>query len=376
MTRLLIALMLLAGCARPRPSTPAPAARAYLDAAVDSLRSVALTRDAVDWSSVRAEAMRRAAGARAPHETWEAVRFLLRSLGDRHSFLQLPDSLAALEAGTGSDASTALPEPAPADPPSPSPFGTRMQPLFETIRLGEARIALVSMPQGRRDDAFAASFQDGVASLARERPCGWIVDLRGNGGGDMWPMLAGLGPLLGEGETGGSVGADGARSAWIYRGGAAIYRDSRGTEHPYARVGPPRPTLTPAPPVAVLHDRGTASSGEALAVAFRGRPGTRSFGERTWGASTATRGVRLPDGANMVVAVEVFVDRAGVRYPDGVEPDEALPAADAMPPLGEDPAVARAASWLAGRRACSGNLPPGGDGAALTPPGSPPPSRS
>src|SRR5690606_38297109 len=169
----------------------------------------------------------------------------------------------------------------------------------------------------------------------------------------MWPMLAGLGPLLGEGASGGSVGADGARSLWIYRDGAAIHRDSGGTEHPYAQVEPPRPTLTPAPPVAVLHDRGTASSGEALAVAFRGRPGTRSFGERTWGASTATRGVRLPDGANMVVAVEVFVDRAGARYPDGVEPAETLPAADAMLPLQEDPAVARAASWLAGRSACT-----------------------
>src|SRR5690606_1667345 len=105
---------------------------AYLDPAIDSLRSVALTRDSVDWSSVRAEAMRRAAGAREPHETWEAVRFLLRSLGDHHSFLQLPDSLAALEAahrvgadGTGPGGAAIPTDPVPPDPPSPSPFGVR-----------------------------------------------------------------------------------------------------------------------------------------------------------------------------------------------------------------------------------------------------------
>src|SRR5690606_38564346 len=59
--------------------------------------------------------------------------------------------------------------------------------------------------------------------------------------------------------------------------------------------------------------------------------GTRSFGERTWGASSVTRAVRLPDG---------------------VEPDEALPAADAMLPPQEDPAVARTASWLARLSTC------------------------
>jgi C-terminal processing protease CtpA/Prc len=28
---------------------------------------------------------------------------------------------------------------------------------------------------------------------------GWIVDLRNNGGGNMWPMLTGIGSILGEG---------------------------------------------------------------------------------------------------------------------------------------------------------------------------------
>ena len=30
----------------------------------------------------------------------------------------------------------------------------------------------------------------------------WIVDLRGNYGGNIWPMIAGVGPVLGEGIIG------------------------------------------------------------------------------------------------------------------------------------------------------------------------------
>ena len=39
------------------------------------------------------------------------------------------------------------------------------------------------------------------------------------------------------------------------------------------------------PPVAVLIDRDTGSSGEGIAIAFQGRPDTRFCGELTYGAA-------------------------------------------------------------------------------------------
>ena len=341
-------LVLLSACA---PERISPAAEAYLLEAIDSLQAVALTRGAVDWADVRREALARAAGAGSPPETYPAIRYALSRLEDDHSFLQLSDSLAALEAERAD-----APEDGPADAAeeerSPSPFGTRMSPEFELLVREWGTVALVFMPQGRRSDEFAASFQQAVGRLADQEPCAWIVDVRGNGGGNMWPMLAGLGPVLGEGEVGGSVDADGARSRWAYRGGEATFRDPSGVERAFARVGEPLAPLEPAPPVAVLHDRGTASSGEAMAVAFRGRAETRSFGERTYGASTSTRGVRLSDGANMVVATDVFVDREGTRYPRGLEPDVPVPGPDDRPRPGSDPVVEAALEWLAGTEAC------------------------
>jgi carboxyl-terminal processing protease len=51
-----------------------------------------------------------------------------------------------------------------------------------------------------------------------------------------------------------------------------------------ALVKAPYKLVVPSPRVAVLTDTGVASSGEA--IAFRGRPNTRSFGTPTCGLST------------------------------------------------------------------------------------------
>jgi carboxyl-terminal processing protease len=61
-----------------------------------------------------------------------------------------------------------------------------------------------------------------------------------------------------------------------------------GDEPYYARTTGTPVHLTVAPPVAVLVDRDTGSSGEGIAIDFRGRPETRFFGELTYGAATGT----------------------------------------------------------------------------------------
>jgi len=43
-------------------------------------------------------------------------------------------------------------------------------------------------------------------ALGDPAPCGWVLDLWGKGSGNMWPMLAVAGPLLGEGQLGSFVG--------------------------------------------------------------------------------------------------------------------------------------------------------------------------
>jgi len=328
-------------------SQPSPDVAVYLDEALQVMRQHALTSSRVNWDRLRREVHARARGATSTHAAYPALRYALRALGDGHSFLQLSDELQRAEAAAREGA------PAPETPnprKAPSPFGSRMRAEHELLREGPAPVAYVFMPQGRRTSAFAEEFQKSMAALESERPCGWIVDLRGNGGGDMWPMLAGLGPLLGAGQVGGSVHASGARDRWHYERGTAIFEDTDGTRKTFASVA--APVTIRLTRIAVLIDRGTASSGEAMAIAFRRDPRARSFGERTYGASTATRGFKLRDGANLVIAVSVFTDRRGTSYPDGVAPDVAVRTPDALPARDTDAAITAALRWLRREPGC------------------------
>src|SRR5262249_39058380 len=80
--------------------------------------------------------------------------------------------------------------------------------------------------------------------------CGWIIDVRRSLGGDMWSYLAGIGPVLGEGQVGGFVYPDGQREAWEYRGGKVFWNGNERQED--ALDGPIYQAQRATAPVALL----------------------------------------------------------------------------------------------------------------------------
>ena len=180
---------------------------------------------------------------------------------------------------------------------------------------------------------FATRIQDSIRARDVGDLVGWIVDLRGNTGGNMWPMVAGVGPVLGEGVAGYFIDPDGVATMWEYRGGASWLEGS-----PLQRVAAPYALRREDPRVAVLTDNGVASSGEAVAVSFRQRPGTRTFGSATCGLSTANLAYALSDGARLVLTVAVMADRKRTPYGAALQPDELITTADRV--------VERAVAWL------------------------------
>jgi hypothetical protein len=148
-------------------------ARAYLTAALDTIEAVTLGRDTVPWRLIRDSAFHYAYGARKPADTYGAIEWALRR-ANKHSFLQ------ARQPGAVS-------------------------------QVIDERYGYIRVPQrGGAAVALADSLHTAVRVLEAEGVCGWVVDLRGNGGGNMWPMLAGIGPLLGDSVNRGSRLSDGA----------------------------------------------------------------------------------------------------------------------------------------------------------------------
>ncbi|MBB5713213.1 S41 family peptidase [Sphingomonas aerophila] len=303
----IVAAILALAISSDGPVPPTRAAKAYFQRALDLIRHHHRNRRQVDWVKLIPQAEILLAGAKRPADTYDAIRLVLAALHERHSFLLDPYPLPASTGAT--------------------PTRTDAGPLMPSSRLVQSRFGYVRLPEldtlgpnGReRGKAYTATLRRALLSMDRADLCGWIVDLRGNGGGNMWPMLRGLDPLLGAAPFGFFVLPDGTKEAWI-RSEGSIFSSSD-------ELPPSQPLFElahSAAPVAVLIGRGTASSGEMTALAFVGRPRTRVFGAASAGFTTANMPYILSDGAVLLITETSVRDRTGRDYVGSIEPDEHL----------------------------------------------------
>ena len=256
-----------------------------------------------------------ASGAQDASDIAWAMRYLMISLHDFHS-----------EIRPAGEPEAAAPAVAPVRPAT-----VEMHDGIATLRLSTVGVTT----EAELLDYAARLHEMFATTTAARRPLGWIVDLRGYGGGDMWAALAGLGPLLQGPAVGAFVVHDG-RQEWIVERGAV--RVAGGKAILDLQL-PPEPPFRG--PVAVLIGPSTAGAGEAVAIAFEGRPKTRFFGASTQGRDdSALVAHKLSDGTLLNLLGSRNADRNGVVYRGPIEPDKASPADDDSAPARE------AAAWL------------------------------
>lgn len=227
-------------------------------------------------------------------ETYPLIRELLAYLGDNHSSLVSAEKLAAENA---------------ADSP------TALLPQIERL---EGRWGYLKLPKAVGSDSHLQRYVDvGQQEMHTVLPVdGWIVDLRGNRGGNMWAMLPITGSLSGAEVLGYFIMRDKAQTAWGYANGASVYDGDvvyQGN-NPIANV--------PASvPIAVLIDNNTSSSGEITLISLLGRDNLRTFGNSTRGQPTANESFQLSDGALLVLTTSLTADRTGYIYEHAIAPD-------------------------------------------------------
>ena len=343
-------------------------AAAFLDNALDTMRQHALHGQSVDWTEVRTEAFKRAGGAFNPIDTYPAIYWALVQLGDPGAHLRLPpglypDQIALLQQAEREAVNTA-PAAAREQTSIPTPFTSRRLPEGHIVTVQGRNFGYVVLPRCSAKDndgllLYAADVRRILTDLTAQSPKGWIVDLRGNTGGNMWPMLAGIGPILGDGSVGSFVANDGNVS-WFYQDGKTGTRNPAGLETVSLTLQEEPVLQTPSvAPVAVLVDSSTASSAEAITIAFHGRPGSRSFGTRTAGKSTAVQPFKLDDGAELYLTTAIDADRSGKAYPDGFTPDQVISFnGGSMPQESNDQALLAAQTWLVASTTTAAPQPP------------------
>lgn len=303
-----------------------PSARTYLSQALNIMEKHSLLRRKVDWSDLRSRAFSQARGAQKRADTYGAIHSALNALGDGHSVFWEPE-----EATERYGASVVK---------------------FDGLkgRSLKSGVGYISLPGvlGSQEvsDQYVRQGRDGVARAGAGEACGWVVDLRSNTGGNMWPMLAVVGPILGDGTVGAFVDADGNKSVWSIKHGSP-YEDGK-----LVGWGDGRPFAKSAPPVAVLTSKRTGSSGEAVVVAFRGRPDTRFFGEQTYGVPTGNKPYHLADGAVLLLTEAKDADRTGRAYDAPIPPDVEIVKDPRPVARNRDEVLQAAQSWLLKQAAC------------------------
>lgn len=270
-----------------------------LDNAISIIRANALNADRVDWMVEREALLTSDLSTLPAQEGYSRIRKVLTALGDRHSFVQVPKA-AAMHRGQA--------------------VATRAVEARQMQGIGYLLVPGLRGTGPSASEAFRMQLCEHIARLAPTSSQGWIIDLRENTGGNMWPMINGLRSLLGGAEVGAIRDRHGAVTPWQSRHSNACAAD-------LARS-----------PVAVLVGPKTASSGEAVAIAFRARPETRFFGQPTAGLATSNQPYALPDGGVLVLTTAVFLDRTGEAYLRGVQPEQLVPH--------DQDALAAAAAWL------------------------------
>jgi carboxyl-terminal processing protease len=329
----------------PRPSTASPAQiEKYLTDALALIRSNALFSDTVDWDTVGQQATETTAQAHGYPGTHRLLSSVVKQAGGRHSRLIPPYPVPRPDRqGTAADDQARKAdgqEAAAGQERSVGRADAAAGPLLPAARIidGVGYISLPPLPGGAQlARRYVTVGSKQIDAAATAQPRGWIVDLRDNTGGDMWPMLAVVAGLLHRGVLGYFARPDHRMQAWsLNRWFVSLGR------RPMARARARGRFLRPdQSPVAVLTSSRTASAAEAVLLALRSQSPVRTIGAPTAGMTTANHTHLLRDGSRLMISEAYYADAGRQLITGPIGPDQRA---------GQDgggDALAAALEWIA-----------------------------
>ncbi|RPD44375.1 hypothetical protein DNI29_21975 [Hymenobacter sediminis] len=282
------------------------------------IKENALYADSLDWAQVSREVTEKARGLATLEEAKPVLDHILRMLksaGDKHSFL-----LSKEKATSQTSASYA---------------GEQAQSRYLGEEIAYLRIPALSSMNPSAGQTFSQNIRNQIEALESQHTLtGWVVDLRHNTGGNMHPMIQGLQPLLGEGIYGYYIlprrRIKKTIPLWVWS------NKEKTKQRAVEKAKTPQR-------VAVLIDSLTGSSGEMVAIALKGLPQAKIFGQPSAGYTTTNGTYPLSDGAYLLLATGYMADKNRNTYVPNIAPDVVV---EYSPAGAEDKTLEAARKWL------------------------------
>jgi len=262
----------------------------YVCKAISIMNKNGLYAEGARWDSARNAALK--SNPETMEDAYSVVREALKVAGGKHSFLS-PGTRVAQD--------------------------NVREWEMPSVSMLDNNIASVKLPPFHGNKEVGLKYADTVLEGIPDDISGIIIDLRGNVGGDMYPMIAAVHRFIPDGNDMLRFKTR-KRTSWIPR--SFVLNAVGVTEKQVLDC-----------PVAILTDSLTASSGEATLLCFRGLQNVKTFGCPTAGYASSNCPYAMPDGSSLVLTTGCDVARTDeVFCDDPIAPDffTAEPQADAL----------------------------------------------
>lgn len=272
---LLLTILTTVGCSSPNQT--------YVRDAIRHMDRKGIYAEGKEWEAAKKEAL-----SQNPETLEEAQAIINKAAkvaGGKHSYLLPADKAQAREKRSNEE-------------------------ISPTVTIREDGICMIHLPAFAGDDENCLRYARTVLDSIPETVKGVCIDLRGNHGGNMYPMIAAIHRFLPD---------DVFLKFKMRRRFQSVMPINKEFVAKVVDIDiEPRINC----PVAILIDEATASSGEAVLLCFRGLDNVRVFGSPTAGYASANESIIFYNGSILVLTVSCDIARTGeVFCEDPITPD-------------------------------------------------------
>lgn len=210
-------------------------------------------------------------------------------------------------------------------------------------KIGYIRVPSIQIYDPTQINHYAQSLSDIVTELSIKCKKGFIIDLRLNGGGNLYPMLSGLSQFLGNQPIAYETDInDSIIRTWELKNGNFIIGGYQATD-----IKTKNESKLKSIPIVVIIGPVTKSSGSMTAIAFKGRPNTYFIGEPTADGYTTSNGYfQFAQNLTLNFATNFVADRNKKVYKTTVNPDLTIYHGNDFDNLLNDAKIKAAIKWL------------------------------